>query len=68
MIECTERLTATPVQRMGRFTLARFIPAFNPDTRNHIGETITDETGQLAYLKTFRIRRAAHGDHPAPRP
>ncbi|MGC4769619.1 hypothetical protein ACLQ25_11670 [Micromonospora sp. DT44] len=25
------RLTFTPVQRMGRFTLARFLPAFDPD-------------------------------------
>ncbi|GIJ30665.1 hypothetical protein Vqi01_58270 [Micromonospora qiuiae] len=53
-----ERLTVTPVQRMGRFTLARFLPAFNPEAENHIGETITDEAGQLAYLKTFRLSAA----------
>jgi hypothetical protein len=53
-----QRLTVTPVQRMGRFTLSRFLPAFNPDTENHIGETITDDTGQLAYLKTFRLSAA----------
>ncbi|MEV4823243.1 hypothetical protein [Micromonospora sp. NPDC049274] len=52
------RLTVTPVQRMGRFTLARFLPAFDPDADNHIGETITDETGRLAYLKTFRLSAA----------
>jgi len=50
-----ERLTVTPVYRMGRFTLSRFLPAFDRDTENHIGETITDETGRLAYLKTFRL-------------
>nr|WTA65462.1 hypothetical protein OHB51_23445 [Micromonospora sp. NBC_00855] len=53
-----EHLTVTPVQRMGRFTLARFLPAFDLDADNHIGETITDEAGQLAYLKTFRLSAA----------
>ncbi|MEU8053401.1 ARPP-2 domain-containing protein [Micromonospora haikouensis] len=53
-----ERLTSTPVQRMGRFTLSRFLPAFDPDAENHIGETITDEAGALAYLKTFRLSAA----------
>ncbi|MEU6073753.1 hypothetical protein [Micromonospora sp. NPDC047074] len=53
-----ERLTVTPVQRMGRFTLARFLPAFDPEAENHIGETITDEIGQTAYLKTFRLSAA----------
>ncbi|MCX5065866.1 hypothetical protein OOJ91_08225 [Micromonospora lupini] len=52
------RLTVTPVHRMGRFTLARFLPAFDLDTDNHIGETITDEAGRLAYLKTFRLSAA----------
>jgi hypothetical protein len=53
-----ERLTVTPVQRMGRFTLSRFLPAFDPGTENHIGETITDERGRLAYLQTFRLSAA----------
>jgi hypothetical protein len=53
-----EPLAVTPVQRMGRFTLARFLPAFDPDAENHIGETITDDAGQLAYLKTFRLSAA----------
>lgn len=48
----------TPVQRMGRFTLSRFLPAFDPDVENHIGEMITDSAGQLAYLKTFRLSAA----------
>lgn len=51
--------TITPVQRMGRYTLSRFLPAFDPDTDNHIGETITDDgTGRVAYLKTFRLSTA----------
>lgn len=53
-----QRLTVTPVQRMGRFTLSRFLPAFDPDAENHIGETITDRAGRLAYLKTFRLSAA----------
>jgi hypothetical protein len=51
-------LTVTPAYRMGRYTLARFLPALDPDTENHIGETITDHNGQLAYLKTFRLSAA----------
>ncbi len=53
-----ERLTIKPVARMGRFTLSRFLPAFTLDGENHIGETITDDTGRLAYLKTFRLSAA----------
>lgn len=51
-------LRFTPVYRMGRFTLSRFLPAFDPDTENHIGETITDDRGRLAYLKTLRLSAA----------
>lgn len=46
---------ATTVRRMGRFTLDRFLPAFRQKEENHIGETITDEAGRTAYLKTFRL-------------
>ncbi|WDZ83898.1 ARPP-2 domain-containing protein [Micromonospora cathayae] len=52
------RRTVTPVHRMGRFTLSRFLPAFDPEAENHIGETITDEVGRTAYLKTFRLSAA----------
>jgi hypothetical protein len=51
-------LAFTRVYRMGRFTLSRFVPAFDPDGENHIGETITDQSGRLAYLKTFRLSAA----------
>jgi hypothetical protein len=53
-----ERFTSTPVYRMGRFTLSRFLPIFALDAENHVGETITDDTGRLAYLKTFRLSAA----------
>ncbi|WUW24506.1 hypothetical protein OG521_28580 [Streptomyces sp. NBC_01463] len=47
------------VYRMGSFTLWRFLPPF---LRNgggqHIGETITDHKGRVAYLKTFRLSEA----------
>ncbi|NRQ37592.1 hypothetical protein HII36_38045 [Nonomuraea sp. NN258] len=43
------------VYRLGRFTLNRFLPSFDRRRENHIGETITDENGRLAYLKTFRL-------------
>ncbi|WP_371483067.1 hypothetical protein [Kitasatospora sp. NBC_00315] len=68
---------STRVRRLGRFTLERHLPAFRLKEENHIGETITDEHGRTAYLKTFRLsenqtrrghlldRLAAHDWHPA---
>ncbi|WP_369382459.1 hypothetical protein [Streptomyces sp. cg36] len=50
-IDCTWR----SVHRMGRFTLSRFLPPFRPKQENHIGEAITDDSGRVAYLKTFRL-------------
>ncbi|MET7648947.1 hypothetical protein ABZS83_36065 [Streptomyces sp. NPDC005426] len=47
------------VYRMGSFTLSRFLPPFLRDRGGqHIGETITDHKGQVAYLKTFRLSEA----------
>ncbi|MER5726859.1 hypothetical protein ABT084_00655 [Streptomyces sp. NPDC002138] len=43
------------VYRMGRFALSRFLPPFLPKQDNHIGEAITDDTGRVVYLKTFRL-------------
>ncbi|WP_032793184.1 ARPP-2 domain-containing protein, partial [Streptomyces sp. W007] len=44
------------VYRMKSFTLWRFLPPFVRDRGGqHIGETITDHRGQVAYLKTFRL-------------
>jgi hypothetical protein len=53
-----ERLRSTRIRRMGRFTLGRFLPSFRLKEENHIGETITDESGRIAYLKTFRLSEA----------
>ncbi|WP_127467901.1 hypothetical protein [Streptomyces sp. B27] len=45
--------------RMGSFTLWRFLPPFvREGSGQHIGETITDHKGQVAYLKTFRLSDA----------
>ncbi|MEU9503791.1 hypothetical protein [Streptomyces sp. NPDC048196] len=41
--------------RMGRFRLSRFLPPFALHRTQHIGETITDGKGRVAYLKTFRL-------------
>ncbi|MFB7917595.1 hypothetical protein [Streptomyces sp. NPDC056061] len=47
------------VYRMGSFSLWRFLPPFRLDgTGRHIGETITDHKGRVAYLKTFRLSDA----------
>ncbi|MFI8270638.1 ARPP-2 domain-containing protein [Streptomyces rubiginosohelvolus] len=47
------------VYRMKSFTLWRFLPPFVRDRGGqHIGETITDHKGQVAYLKTFRLSDA----------
>ncbi|WP_433204181.1 ARPP-2 domain-containing protein [Dactylosporangium sp. CS-047395] len=50
--------TTLPVYRLGRFTLARFLPPFDPATDNHIGELITTPDGTVAYLKTYRLSAA----------
>lgn len=47
------------VYRMKSFTLWRFLPPFLRNRGGqHIGETITDHKGQVAYLKTFRLSEA----------
>ncbi|WLQ43461.1 hypothetical protein P8A22_28210 [Streptomyces laculatispora] len=47
------------VYRMGSFTLWRFLPPFLRNRGGqHIGETITDSSGRVAYLKTFRLSEA----------
>lgn len=44
---------------MKAFTLWRFLPPFVRDGGGqHIGETITDHEGRVAYLKTFRLSDA----------
>ncbi|MGW0286303.1 ARPP-2 domain-containing protein [Streptomyces sp. NPDC003236] len=51
----SQAYTWQSVHRMGRFTLSRFLPTFRPKQENHIGEAITDDSGRIAYLKTFRL-------------
>lgn len=46
------------VQYLNGFELARFLPSFGLRKENHIGETITDADGGLAYMKTFRLSDA----------
>ncbi|MGF1431468.1 ARPP-2 domain-containing protein [Kitasatospora sp. LaBMicrA B282] len=46
---------AQRVYRLGRFALHRLLPVFRPKEENHLAETITDEQGRIAYLKTFRL-------------
>jgi len=53
-----ERLSFQRAYRMNSFTLWRFLPGFDLDAENHIGESITDDAGRLAYLKTFRLSAA----------
>ncbi|MFI0412306.1 ARPP-2 domain-containing protein [Actinomadura sp. 3N508] len=46
------------VQYLHGFELTRFLPSFALRRENHIGETITDADGRIAYLKTFRLSEA----------
>ncbi|WP_067796703.1 ARPP-2 domain-containing protein [Actinomadura formosensis] len=46
------------VQHLRGFELSRFLPSFALREENHIGETITDEAGRVAYLKSFRLSDA----------
>jgi hypothetical protein len=46
------------VYRLGRHKLYRFLPEFSVDDENHIGELIRTPTGEVAYLKTFRLSAA----------
>ncbi|MWA02216.1 hypothetical protein F8568_017915 [Actinomadura sp. LD22] len=43
------------VQHLHGFELSRFLPSFGLRKENHIGETITDADGRIAYLKTYRL-------------
>ncbi|WP_415950736.1 ARPP-2 domain-containing protein [Streptomyces sp. KLOTTS4A1] len=44
-----------PLRRMGRYRLVRFLPPFERQREQHIGEAITDPSGRVAYLKTMRL-------------
>ncbi|MER6914206.1 hypothetical protein ABT354_21245 [Streptomyces sp. NPDC000594] len=50
------------VYTLGSFTLWRFLPSFRRgEPEQHIGETITDHKGRVAFLKTFRLSEAQTG-------
>ncbi len=46
------------VYSAGPFRLRRFIGDLQPDRESHIGEAIVRSTGELEYLKTFRLSAA----------
>ena len=46
---------AKKVYQAGSFTLQRFITDLDSHQVNHIGEAIVRETGELEYLKTYRL-------------
>lgn len=51
-------LRAERVYRAGAFQLQRFATELDRSQENHIGEAIVRETGELEYLKTFRLSAA----------
>lgn len=46
------------IYRAGPFLLQRFATNLSPSEENHIGEAIIRETGELEYLKTFKLSAA----------
>lgn len=50
-------VTSEKVYRLSPFRLERFRTDFDLETESHIGEAIVDETGQIRYLKTFRLSK-----------
>jgi len=51
----TGEYTRQTVHDMGPYRLSRLLPSFERRRENHLAETITDASGALAYLKTFRL-------------
>ncbi len=43
------------IHRAGPFQLLRFCTELDPSQENHIGEMILRDTGELEYLKTYRL-------------
>ncbi|MFC9977644.1 hypothetical protein ACFVH6_42760 [Spirillospora sp. NPDC127200] len=50
-----EEGTVREVQYLNGFVLSRFLPSFRLRREGHIGEAITDDEGNVAYLKSFRL-------------
>lgn len=53
-----KKLRSERVYRAGPFQLQRFATDLDRSEENHIGEAILRETGELEYLKTFRLSAA----------
>jgi len=53
-----KKLRSERIYRAGPFQLQRFATDLNPSEENHIGEAMVRETGELEYLKTFRLSAA----------
>jgi hypothetical protein len=51
-------LRSQRVYTMGPFSLQRFITQLDPKGENHMGEVIVRETGEIEYLKTYRLSGA----------
>ncbi len=49
---------SSAVYQPGPFTLQRFITSLNPMEENHFGEAIVRDTGEIEYLKTYRLSAA----------
>lgn len=48
-------VSAKQVYKAGSFTLQRFLSDLDSHQVNHIGEAIVRDTGELEYLKTYRL-------------
>jgi hypothetical protein len=53
-----KKLRSERIYRAGPFQLQRFSTDLDLSKENHIGEAIVRETGELEYLKTFRLSAA----------
>lgn len=53
-----KRVTSERVYRAGPFQLQRFITDLDLADENHLGEAIVRESGELEYLKTYRLSSA----------
>jgi hypothetical protein len=51
-------ITGEAVYRAGPFQLERFATSLDPSCENHIGELIVRESGEIEYLKTYRLSAA----------
>lgn len=53
-----KQLRSERIYRAGPFQLQRFATDLNPSEENHIGEAIVRDSGEIEYLKTYRLSAA----------